>query len=177
MITQTHRLDIIPGGPKTVVHVKQYQTDAVLVFELYSRLGSFEIPLNYTDCVVRGTKPDGNGYSAEAQCSYSLKTVTVQLTEQMTPVAGRCPFEISITDSSGDMITATFILDVQRAALDADTVESDSAIREIEAVTLEYLEDHPEILQNLTLGVEHDGEGNVTLIAWNDVTDADNEEY
>ena len=192
MITQYHKLDIIPGGPETVVHVKQYQTDAVLVFELYSRIGSFEIPLTYTDCTVRGTKPDGNGYSATAQCDYSLKQVRVHLTEQMTPVAGRCPFEISITDSSGDMITATFTLDVQRAALDADTVESDSVIREIQQATedyindnpdvigdivSEYIVDNPEILQNLTIGVEYDNEGNVTLLARNAIPDGDNEEY
>lgn len=192
MITQYHRLDVIPGGAVTVVHVKQYQTDAVLVFDLYSRLGNFEIPLRYTDCIVRGTKPDGNGYSATAVCDYSLSRVSVQLTEQLTPVAGRCPFEISITDSAGDMITATFILDVQRAALDADTIESDSVIREIQQATEDYINDNPdvigdivseyivenpEILQNLTLGVEYDNQGNVTLLARNTIPDADNEEF
>lgn len=143
MITQTHRLDVVPGGITTVVHVKQYQTDESLVFELFSRFGELEIAAAFTECTVRGTKSDGNGYSANATCDTSNNTVTVQLTEQMTAVAGLQPYELTVTDSTGKMITATFYLDVQRAALDADTVVSESVIREVEAVVEDYLEDHP----------------------------------
>ena len=147
MINQYHRLDVIPGGPIVVVHVKQYQTDEDLIFNLYSRLGDLNISASYTDCTIRGTKSDGNGYSASATCDTVNKRVTVQLTQQMTAVAGRQPYEITITDNTGKMITATFILDVQRAALDDDTVVSDSVIREIEESVQEqvadYISDHP----------------------------------
>lgn len=143
MITQTHRLDVVPGGITTVVHVKQYQTDESLVFELFSRFGDFEISANFTECTVRGTKSDGNGYSANATCDPSNNSVTVQLTEQMTAVAGRQPYEITVTDSTGRMITTTFILDVHRAALDADTVESESVIKEVQTIVEEYIEENP----------------------------------
>lgn len=142
MITQTHKLDVVPGGITTVVHVKQYQTDESLVFNLFSRFGDFEIPADYTECTVRGTKSDGNGYSANATCDPSNNSVTVQLTEQMTAVAGRQPYEITVTESTGRMITTTFILDVHRAALDADTVESESVIREVDAVVEDYMNEH-----------------------------------
>lgn len=147
MINQYHRLDVIPGGPIVVVHVKQYQTDENLYFNLYSRLGDLDISAAYTDCTIRGTKSDGNGYSASATCDTVNKRVTVKLTQQMTAVAGRQPYEITITDSTGKMITATFILDVQRAALDDDTVVSDSVIKEIDeevqSQVAEYIADHP----------------------------------
>lgn len=143
MITQTHKLDVVPGGVTAVVHVKQYQTGESLVFELFSRFGEFEISSTFTDCTVRGTKSDGNGYSANATCDPSNNSVTVELTEQMTAVAGRQPYEITITESTGRMITTTFILDVHRAALDADTVVSESVIREVQTIVEEYIEDHP----------------------------------
>ena len=192
MITQTHRLDVVPGGVTSVVHVKQYQTDESLVFELFSRFGDFAISAAFTECTVRGTKSDGNGYSANATPDPSNNTVTVQLTEQMTAVAGLQPYELTVTDSTGQMITATFYLDVQRAALDADTVVSESVIREVETVVEEYIvenpsvvgdvvgeyiSEHPELLQDLTIGVEYDDEGNVTLLARNTIPDGDNEEY
>ena len=116
----------------------------------------------------------------------------MKLTQQMTAVAGRQPYEITITDPTGKMITATFILDVQRAALDADTVESDSVIRDIGVAVEEYIEDnpsvvgdsvdeyiadHPEVLQNLTIGVDYDDAGNVEILARNTIPDADNESY
>ena len=143
MISQTHRLDVVPGGITTVVHVKQYQTDESLVFELFSRFGEFEISSEYTECTVRGTKSDGNGYSANADCDPSDNSVTVQLTEQMTAVAGLQPYEITVTDSSGRMITTTFFLNVHRAALDADTVVSESVIKEVQTIVEDYIEDNP----------------------------------
>lgn len=143
MIVQAHNLDVIPGGGLTVVHVKQYQTDGNIVFKLFSRNGELTIPATFTGCTVRGTKTDGNGYSANATCSYASNEVTVAITEQMTAVAGREPYEITITANSKVLITATFILDVQRAALDADTVTSESVIKEVETIVEDYIEDHP----------------------------------
>ena len=129
MLTYNIDLDVTPGTIPAVVHVKQYQTDAVLDFKLFSRRGSLSIG-TVTNCSIRGTKADGNGISKTASYSSGTKTVSVQLEEQMTAVAGRQPFEITLTDSTGKMITATFYLDVQRAALDKATI-SNSVIMEL----------------------------------------------
>ena len=129
MVTYNIDLDITPGGIPKVVHVKQYQTDATLVFKLHTRRGLLTIG-NVTDCSIRGTKTDGNGYSASADYIVSSTSVEVELDEQMTAKAGRQPYEITVTDSTGKMITATFYLDVQRAALDGDTISA-STIREL----------------------------------------------
>lgn len=129
MVTYKIDLDITPGGLPKVLHVKQYQTDATLEFKLHTRRGTLNIG-NVTDCSIRGTKTDGNGYSASATFVPASTVVRVTLTAQMTAVAGRQPYEITVTDSTGKMITATFYLDVQRAAFDTDTI-SNSVIREL----------------------------------------------
>lgn len=133
MVTYKIDLDITPGGIPKIVHVKQYQTDATLEFKLHTRRGTLNIG-NVTDCSIRGTKTDGNGISIggspDVIFTPSTNTVSVKLKAQMTAVAGRQPYEITVTDSTGKMITATFYLDVQRAAFDMDTL-SDSVIREL----------------------------------------------
>ena len=143
MIKQRFDLDVVPGAVPLIVHLKQYQTDVELQFDLFSRLGTLTIASTATECKIRGTKKDGNGYSANA--TYSDYSITVEVDEQMTAIAGMNPFELTLTDSTGKMITATFFLDVQRAALDADTVTSESLIREVEQVVEDYLEDNPGI--------------------------------
>lgn len=129
MLNYEINLDVTPGGIPKIIHVKQYQTDAVLTFNLYSYKGALTIG-SVTDCAIRGTKSDGNGYSVSATYSSSNQRVTAHLTAQMTAVAGKQPFELTLTDSTGKMITATFYLDVQRSAMDLDTLSA-SDIREI----------------------------------------------
>ena len=129
MLEYTIDLDVTPGGIPQIIHVKQYQTDAVLQFNLWSSKGDLSIG-SVSDCAIRGTKSDGNGYSVSASYSSTNRCVTAHLTAQMTAVAGKQPFELTLTDSTGKMITATFYLAVQRAAMDMDTLSA-SEIREL----------------------------------------------
>ena len=129
MLTYEIDLDVTPGTIPKVIHVKQYQTDAVLKFHLYSRQSDLSIG-STSDCSIRGTKSDGHGYSVSATYNSSEKSITAHLTAQMTAVHGKQPFELTLTDSTGKMITATFYLDIQRSALDEDTM-SNSQIREL----------------------------------------------
>lgn len=122
-------LDVSAGAVPAVIHLKQYQTDAQLVFRLYTTVGTLSIG-NVSDCSIRGTKSDGNGFSASATYSSANNTVTFRVTSQMTAVYGKQPFELTLTDSTGKMITATFYLDIKRAALDGATVSA-SEIREL----------------------------------------------
>ena len=52
-----------------------------------------------TTAEIRGTKRDGNGYSAAATIDSTVapKTVTVEGATQMTAIAGKNPFEIVFT--------------------------------------------------------------------------------
>lgn len=129
MYTYEVDLDVTPGVVPQVIHVKQYQTGAILKFNLYSRIGDLTIG-TVSECTIRGTKNDGNGYSVNATCNTSGEYVTTRLTEQMTAISGKQPFELTITDTSGKLITATFYLDVERSAMDMNTL-SNSVIREL----------------------------------------------
>ena len=132
MITQTINLNMIPGAVYPVIHVSQYDNDSgALVFNLYNGDGTvFTIPAS-SAVVINGTKPDGYGFSYSA--TYSGSVVTADVTQQMTAVAGEVKCELRITNSSDVVGTQNFTLMVEEAALDDNTVVSDSDIPAIAA--------------------------------------------
>ncbi len=132
MITYEYDLDMTHGGLPLEFGLKQYDADFTLVFNLFSRKGTLNITSG-TTVKVRGTKPDGHGYSVDA--SLSGTTVTVTGDQQMTAAAGHAPFELSLLKNGKELNTTTFIIHVERAALDLDTVSSESKIREIVEIT------------------------------------------
>lgn len=131
MITYRNNLDMTPGGIPPVIHLNQYDDDFQLIFDLYTSIGQFTIQTG-TTAEIRGTKGDNNGYTASA--TISNNTVTVTGHKQMTAVAGRNVFELVLTKSSKDLSTVNFILDVERAAMDADTIQSETVLRELNAI-------------------------------------------
>ena len=140
MLSRTYELDMVPGGIPLSIHLSQYDSDVTLIFQLYASQGTLAIPQNGVTAEIRGTKLDGNGISAEATFAFieSIPTVTVQMTKQMTAIAGKNTFELVLKAASGqttlDLPSANFYLDVERAALDYDTLVSGSEIKEIEEV-------------------------------------------
>ena len=128
MITHTFDLDVVPGSVPVVVPLKQYGDDTTLVFNIYSRNGDLNL-VEGTTVSIRGTKPDGNGISIDA--TLSGNTVTVLVDEQMVAVAGKAMYELVFTNNGKEFITASFVLLVQRAALDKDTLQSGSVIKEL----------------------------------------------
>lgn len=128
MYSITKYIDVTPGGEPEVIHVSQYDTGSREInLELFSNDGDFTIPSGAT-AEVNGTKPDGNGFAYA--CTIDENTVTFTLTEQMAAVAGRVPCKIVIESSGQKLLTERFILMVDRAALDKDTVSSESEIRQ-----------------------------------------------
>lgn len=141
MLTQTFDLNLSPGDVPLHISVSQYDAASrTLVFNLFSSDGTISLPSG-TAAEVRGTKPDGNGFSYAATISGT--TVTVTVTEQMAAVAGKVLCELVLykgtpatteSPASNDyqqLATAYFVLVVKRAALDKDTVVSDSVIRQL----------------------------------------------
>ena len=84
--------------------------------------------------MIRGTKTDGHAYDADATIDVNAKTVTVAGSEQMTAAKGRNVYELVLTKSGKVLSTANFILDVERAAMDADTIASESVLKELNAI-------------------------------------------
>lgn len=131
MITYTYDLDVQCGGVPQIINLKQYETDIQIIFNLYSSEGNFQVASG-TTASIRGMKPDGNGISLDAIIVNAGKEVTINVDEQMTAVAGRSDYELVLKNSSNKTtITASFVIVVDRAALDKDTLPSSSKIREI----------------------------------------------
>ena len=126
MIEYKYNLDMTPGKRSLEIPMKQYDTDFSIVFSLIDRKGELTLESG-TTVKIRGTKADGYGYSVNATIDLAKKTVTATGDEQMTIVAGRMPFELSILKGTKILNTATFYLKVHPAALsdDADISESE----------------------------------------------------
>lgn len=125
------RLNVSPASFPTVIHIKQYSSDFILKFQLYSTDGDLNIEAGATT-KIRGTKRDGNGFELTgtrigSTCTFSGTKAQMQ---QMTAAHGRCVFEIVVENNTRELITANFYLEVQRAAMDAGTVTSESIIEE-----------------------------------------------
>ena len=131
MITITTDIDIVSRGVMPVLHLSQYDSDFTLVFNIYASEGNFSMPSG-TTAEIRGTKTDGNGYDAAGTVSGT--TVTITGDEQLTAVAGNNIFEIALYYNSKRLNTINFVLAVERAALDADTITSESVLRELDAI-------------------------------------------
>lgn len=129
-VTITTKLDMRHGVVPRVIRVSQYDSDFTLVFELFASDGDFTIESG-TTAAIRGTKPSGTGYSAAATVNAAEKTVTVTGDAQMTAVKGRCTYEITLYKGDKELNSANFILLVEDAALDRDTITDESVLREL----------------------------------------------
>ena len=137
MLITRYDLDVQPGGALCYVHTSQYDVGSrQFIFHLINSdpNSEFELPEGVR-AEVCGTKKDGNGFSYEA--SISGYNVTVGITEQMTAIAGNSRCELILykgTKGEADyyqLATANFIMVVERAALDKDTLRSNSEIRQL----------------------------------------------
>lgn len=141
MITSTYRVSLQPGVTPLNIYVSQYDVGQILQFAFvttglasYSSLSSSGVSAD-----ICGTKPDGNGFQYTGSYYYNSGSpyASFTLKDQMTAVAGKVICEIILysgtAGSSGykQLATANFILNVERAALDKDTVKSASEIRQI----------------------------------------------
>lgn len=127
LITQTYSIDLVPNGAPLVVNVSQYDTASrTLVFNLFNG-GVAYAPETGTAAYLMGTKPDKTGFSYGMTVNGTQASLDIE--QQMTAVAGTVPCEIRLVDPSGAVIgTANFTLNVEKAALDEDTVISESDI-------------------------------------------------
>ena len=133
MITINTILDMRPGAVPKIIHLSQYDSDFSLVFRLHASFGTLNIESG-TTAEIRGTKKSGTGYSASATLNTTNNTVTVAGDAQMTAVAGQNIYEIVLIKNNKVLGSANFILLVERAALDADTITDATVLRNLEAI-------------------------------------------
>lgn len=130
MIEQTYFLDMIPGeSTPPVVHVSQFDVNSrTLTFNLMK--GGVEyVPDAGMSVTLDGTKPDGTAFSYPMTVNGSA--VSIDVKTQMTVVSGHVKCEVSVSNVSGKIGSANFILAVEEAAIDDDAIsETDIPIFE-----------------------------------------------
>lgn len=132
MITQTLKLNLIPGQVLPRVNVSQYDAGTrTLQMLLYNGDQAFNIPTGYGG-FVQGTKPDRTGFQYAATVTEGSNVVTLVVTQQMAAVSGEVTCELVIADGDNRIATVNFIIYVEPAALADDTVISDTELPLIE---------------------------------------------
>lgn len=132
MITQTLKLNLIPGQVLPRVNVSQYDAGTrTLQMLLYNGDQAFNIPTGYGG-FVQGTKPDRTGFQYAATVTEGSNVVTLVVTQQMAAVSGEVTCELVIANGNDRIATVNFILYVEPAALADDTVISETELPLIE---------------------------------------------
>ena len=111
LFSTAYDIDVSPGGIPLTIDASQYDADArTICFNLISRSGVLVLPAG-VHAEVRGTKPDGNGFSYD--CGISGNQVEMVITEQMCAAAGRVHCELVI-------YTGTPASEAEEASADLD---------------------------------------------------------
>lgn len=148
---QTVKLNLIPGSVMPVVNVSQYDAHRQFALQVYEGAAAYSLTGKTVE--IRGTKPDGNGFSYDAQdgvVSVSGNTVTISTTQQMTAVGGQTMAELRIKSGTTILGTINFILDVEHSALSDDTPISETEIPVIERDFAAALEEAQEAAETAT---------------------------
>lgn len=131
MYTQETNLNVIPSGVRPVIHCSQYDNNlSAIRFKLFKDNVAFTIPSGAA-VIINGYKPDNTGFSYAAS-AISGNTATISTTQQMTAVAGDVLCELRVRTSDQIIGTLNFILRVEPAPLQDDTILSETDIPLIE---------------------------------------------
>lgn len=129
MTTQEFNLDLIPNGISPIVHVSQYDEGQTWEFNIVKENQLYTIPAG-SSITVQGTKKDDTGF--QYSCTYSGSKVYVTETQQMTVYAGDVKAELVIVNGDNRIATLNFIIRIERAPLNENTVISETTLPLIE---------------------------------------------
>ncbi len=123
MIEQTYKLDLVPQGMVTVVHVSQYDVGSrTLIFELLKDGEVYNLPSEYV-ASISGKKPDNTVFYYAAD-STSGNKISFTLREQMTIIAGEVDCKIVITSAGEQISTTKFLMVVEATPATKGTIPS-----------------------------------------------------
>jgi hypothetical protein len=161
-ITQSYKIDMTSGAVPLRIKVSQYdagiRTLTFALFNLGAKLTSAQ--LSSLTAYVQGTKQDKKGFEYECTADFSAEgcSVTVAITEQMTACAGDVVCELVLVANDDRIGSANFILEVERAALGADTDISETELPDIITAGRQYAaqaEDAAERAEEAAAGVDN----------------------
>lgn len=105
MIRRRYDLDLIPGRLAPIVHLSQYDEIFIVEMRLFARDGVMQLESG-TTVTIRGTKPDGQPYTAPVVLNDNI--ATIQGDGNLTDVAGTGTFELCLAHGGKDLHTTNF---------------------------------------------------------------------
>lgn len=129
MTSQTFNLELIPQGVPPIIHVSQYDKGQTWLIDVTENGIPFTIPSG-TSATVQGTKPDNTGFQYSGTADGTQVEFTLQ--EQMTVLAGEYDCELVLVNGNDQVATINFTLVVEPAALDDETIISETELPLIE---------------------------------------------
>ena len=132
MQNQVINLNLIPGGTPPVVNASQYDEGRTFRFYLWDGQLEYTIP-NNANVKINGIKPDMHGFSylpsdGVIEIDAGRHSVTVTTSQQMTCVYGSVTCEIVIVENDHDIGSANFVMEVELAPINDDTIVSDTEL-------------------------------------------------
>ncbi len=127
MIEQTYKLDLVPQGMVTVVHVSQYDVGSrKLTFELTKDGAAYTPPSTYV-ANLSGKKPDNTIFYYPADETSGNK-ISFVVKEQMTILSGDVKCKLVITAAGEQIGTTNFLMVVDPSPIQGGTSPSESDI-------------------------------------------------
>lgn len=142
LINSAFSVNVTPSAMPPIVHVSEYDIGRTYAVTINGENGgAFVIPTGAT-ATIEGTLNGEIGFTTTA--TIANNAVSFALTESMTARSGKAWCKIKLTLNNEPIQTCAFILDVDRAGLEAETViGADGFDTIIQDAVDNYLEDHP----------------------------------
>lgn len=141
IVNRSFSVNVTPGMMPPIVHVSEYDVGRAYTVSILDEQGNkFTIPSG-TTASIEGTLNGSVGFTQSA--TVSNNQVSFTLSESMTAYSGKAWCKIKLTLNDEPIQTCAFILAVDRAGVEADTVIGAPGFEEqIQEAVEDYLDDH-----------------------------------
>lgn len=141
IVNRSFSVNVTPGMMPPIVHVSEYDVGRAYTVGILDEQGNiFTIP-NGTTATIEGTLNGSVGFTQSA--TISNNQVSFTLSESMTAYSGKAWCKIKLVQNSQPIQTCAFVLAVDRAGVEADTVIGASGFEEqIQDAVDDYLDNH-----------------------------------
>ena len=140
LVNKSFSVNVTPGMMPPIVHVSEYDVGRAYTVSILDEQGNTFIIPSGTTASIEGTLNGSVGFTQSA--TVSNNQVSFTLSESMTAYSGKAWCKIKLTQNSQPIQTCAFVLAVDRAGVEADTVIGAPGFEEqIAEAAGEWLED------------------------------------
>lgn len=142
IVNRSFSVNVTPGMMPPIVHVSEYDVGRAYTVSILDEQGNtFTIPSG-TSASIEGTLNGSVGFTQSA--TVSNNQVSFTLSQSMTAYSGKAWCKIKLTQNSQPIQTCAFILAVDRAGVEAETVIGAPGFQEqINEGVAEYFDNDP----------------------------------